>query len=280
MNGTWWVRLSKDPAEIRRLLNRDRLYAAYALGDLSPGLWERSRWHVAGRGQEPEALILLFDGLEPSVLFCFGPQAGVAALVAQIPLPERVYFTGRAGHVMAVGPWLRFDWQTPMWRMAVSAAEFRPVADGVGAGEQGGDGKTGWRWARRLSMDDLPALCRLYAHGGADAFAPYQLEQGVFFGCWDGDELVAVAGTHLVSCQEKVAAVGNVFTHPAYRRRGLGAVVTSAVTAELLARGMDVVLNVAQRNTPALSLYRRLGYRRVASYVEGVARQAAVPPSA
>lgn len=271
MNGAWWARPSTNRDEIRQLLHRDRLYAAYALGDLSPGLWEHSRWYMAGRGQEPEALILLFHGLEPSVLFCFGPRAGVAALAARVPWLERVYFAGRAEHVMAVEPWLRLNWQTPMWRMAVSAAEFRPVPDETEAGEWARNGEMNRGCARRLSMGDLPALYRLYAYGGADAFAPYQLEQGVFFGYWDGDELVAVAGTHFVSRQEKVAAVGNVFTHPAYRRRGLGTAVTSAVTAELLAQGMDVVLNVAQRNTPAISLYRRLGYRCVASYVEGIA---------
>jgi len=258
----WWVRPSADAVEIRRLLNQDRGYAAYALGDLSSDLWAHSRWHVAGRESEPEALILLFDRLEPPVLFCFGPAEGVAALIAQVPLPKRVYFAGLAGHAAVAVPRLRFGDQTRMWRMIITQEEFRPAAC---AGQHDGV------QARRLTMDDLPALQRLYAHGGADAFAPYQLQQGVFFGCWQEDELVAVAGTHLVAPTEGVAAVGNVFTHPTYRRRGLGAIVTRAVTAELLARGLDVVLNVAQDNAPAIPLYRSLGYRYHCPFIEGVA---------
>ncbi len=238
------------------MLSRDRGYAAYALGDLAPGFREHSRWYVAGRAGEPEALILLFDRLDPPALFCFGPGEGVAALMNRAPLPDRVYFTGRSEHAVAVEHRLRFEGQTPMWRMTVYAEHFRPCDTAK---------------ARRLSMRDLPALQRLYVHGGADAFAPYQLAQGVFFGVWDGGELVSVAGTHLVAPEEGVAAVGNVFTHPAYRRRGLAAIATSAVTAELLARGMDVVLNVARTNIPAIALYRRLGYRCYCPYVEGIA---------
>jgi len=256
VTGGWWARPSEDPDEIRGLLNEDRGYAAYALGDLSPGFREYSRWYVAGRGRRPEALILLFERLNPPALFCFGPADGVLAAAARADLPERVYFTGLDEHVDAAASWLRFEGRIPMWRMVVSPEDFRPM---------------GLERARRLGMDDLPALSRLYMHGGADAFAPYQLEQGVFYGCWDGDDLIAVAGTHLVAPQERVAAVGNVFTHPAHRRRGLGAAVTSAVTAELLERGMDVVLNVSQENVSAVALYERLGYRRYCPFLEGIA---------
>jgi len=252
----WWSRPSSDPVELRALLERDRGYAAYALGDLAPGFREYSRWYVAGRGTAPEALILLFERLDPPALFCFGPGAGVATAIRRASLPARVYFTGLMEHAMAVAGLFHFRTWVPMWRMTISEADFRPA----GAGR-----------VRRLRMDDLPALRRLYVYGGGDAFAPYQLEQGVFFGCWDGENLVAVAGTHLVASEPGVAAIGNVFTHPDHRRRGFGAAVTSAVTAELLHRGMTVVLNVAQRNAPAIALYRRLGYRCHCPFVEGIA---------
>lgn len=48
---------------------------------------------------------------------------------------------------------------------------------------------------------------------------------------------------------------------PAHRRRGLGAVITAALAAEALRRGFrNVYLQVADGNTTARSLYRRLGF--------------------
>ncbi|MCD6290508.1 MAG: GNAT family N-acetyltransferase [Anaerolineae bacterium] len=257
----WWTRPGDDPNEIRGLLNQDRGYAVYALGDLSPGFREYSRWYVAGRGEMPEALILLFDRLDPPVLLCFGPDDGVAVLLDWAPLPDRVHFTGLADHVIVAESRLRFENRTSMWRMTVSADRFQPV-------ENAPDGVR----IQRLGMEDISQLRGLYALGGGDAFALYELEQGVFFGGWVGDDLVAAAGTHLVAPTEGVAAVGNVFTHPAYRRRGLAAAVTSAVTAELLAQGLEVGLNVAQANSAAVSLYWRLGYQCYCAFWEGIAR--------
>ena len=72
--------------------------------------------------------------------------------------------------------------------------------------------------------------------------------------------LVAVAGTHAASAQHTIAVVGNVFTHPSARGRGLATAATSAVTAELLGAQDDVVLSVDPGNTPAIRAYHRLGF--------------------
>ena len=71
--------------------------------------------------------------------------------------------------------------------------------------------------------------------------------------------LRAVAGTHLVAPAWGVAAVGNVYVHPAWRGRGYGALVSSAVTADLLQRGLLVVLNVDQDNPAAIQLVSTTG---------------------
>jgi predicted GNAT family acetyltransferase len=86
------------------------------------------------------------------------------------------------------------------------------------------------------------------------------------------DQLVAVAGTHLVSPTYNVAAVGNVFTHPNYRGRGFGTATTSAVVDELLESGIrDIVLNVSRGNAIAVRLYERLGFERYCPFLEGPA---------
>ena len=75
----------------------------------------------------------------------------------------------------------------------------------------------------------------------------------------------------MVSPRERVAVVGNVFTHPAQRGRGYATATTSAVTAALLQMCDTVVLTVDPLNTPAVAAYERLGYREAGRLVEASA---------
>ena len=252
------IRELKDRAEILARLQTDRLYTAYAIADLEPWFFRQCQWWVAEAGGR-RALILLYRGLEPPALFCMGEPAGVAAALDQATtLPDCVYFTAKPEHWPSVEERYRLQFANCMFRLVVDAESFRPMANGA---------------AFRLQTPDLEPLRTLYGRGeadAADAFAPYQLEQGVFFGLGVDGKLVSVAGTHLVASNYGLAAVGNVFTHPAHRGHGYGTVCASAVTAALLDEGLEVVLNVAQANEPAVRLYRRLGYRVHCRFLEGI----------
>jgi ribosomal protein S18 acetylase RimI-like enzyme len=69
-----------------------------------------------------------------------------------------------------------------------------------------------------------------------------------------------------------VAAVGNVFTDPAARGRGLGSRVTAAVVHELVEMKIStIVLNVAMHNQAAVRVYQKLGFWPYRGYYEGVA---------
>jgi len=253
----WHVRGLRDRAEILAYLQTDRLYAAYAIGDLEPWFFGQCQWWVAEAGGR-WALILLYRGLQPPALFCMGEPAGVASALDQATLPDRVYFTAKPEHWPSVEERYRLQFANCMFRMVVDAQSFRPMAHGD---------------AFWLRPSDLEPLRTLYGHGEADtadAFAPYQLKQGLFFGLAVDGQLVSVAGTHLVAWNYGLAAVGNVFTHPAHRGHGYGTVCASAVTEELLGGGLEVVLNVAQANEPAVRLYRRLGYRVHCRFLEGI----------
>ena len=112
----------------------------------------------------------------------------------------------------------------------------------------------------------------LYAHGGGDAFRQRSLELGVFYGVFDGERLVSVAGTHIVSECERIAALGNVMTHPAYRGRGLATMTTGAVCEELLDRGIELIgLSVSRSNEAAIRVYEKIGFKRHVPFYEGTA---------
>jgi len=156
-----------------------------------------------------------------------------------------------------------------MRRMVLDDSRFRPQSsDEVAA----------------LGPDDVPALQRLYADGDAsgespDFFYPWMVEQGTFFGIRERDQLIAVAGTHLVAPSEGVAAIGNVYTRRDHRGRGFAARVTSAVAAALRRRGVrTIVLSVNQRNAGAIRVYERLGFVPHCEFVEGVASRVDFAP--
>jgi len=120
----------------------------------------------------------------------------------------------------------------------------------------------------RLDQGDAGHLNRLYQLG-LNAHLPEQaVASGVYYGVRRGTRLIAAAGTHVISPQLGIAAVGNVYTHREYRGQGLAKVVTSAVTADLLRECDTVVLNVRADNPPALAVYRALGYREHTEFEE------------
>ena len=124
----------------------------------------------------------------------------------------------------------------------------------------------------RLDVSHMPLLEELYAYGGGDAFRQRSLEFGVFYGLFDGQRLVSVAGTHIVSDTERIAALGNVMTHPDYRGRGLATVATGAVCAELLDRGIELFgLSVSRSNEAAIRVYEKIGFNRHVPFYEGTA---------
>jgi uncharacterized protein (DUF1697 family)/GNAT superfamily N-acetyltransferase len=251
-----------DPSLIRRVLERDRPWAVYALGDLSPGYAEHCRWLVSP--DEPRALVLLYARFEPPILFAMGPPQRLKALMGEVD-PPVVSLHVRAEALPVVRARYPRAEIRPMWRMVVDAGTFRPAAaDGVSP----------------LAAADVDSITRLYAEGrrrgeGPDYFDPSMVEPGIFRGVFEGDELVAVAGTHLVVPSEGVGAVGNVYTRHDRRGRGLGGRVTSAVVEAALARGAGtVVLNVDPGNAAAVRVYQRLGFRLYCDFLQGLAFRA------
>jgi ribosomal protein S18 acetylase RimI-like enzyme len=250
---------------IRSILMTDPIWAAYALADLQPAFELYCRWLAA---ESSEGLVLLFSGLEPTVLMSVGTPEAVGSALTQASkageLPERVYLSVRDEHLPVIERFYDASVdRRPMLRMAL-----RPGAE-LSVGDPA---------PKRLTPEDVDRLQRLYAHGGAfapDAFDPYQLTDGVFFGIAGEDgELLAAGGTHILNAAEHVAAIGNIYTRPDARGRGYARGVTGAIVNTLQAQRItNVVLNVDDRNVRARRLYERLGFSVHCSFWEGVASQ-------
>jgi len=100
-------------------------------------------------------------------------------------------------------------------------------------------------------------------------FEEYQLATGYYRGIFMDGKLVAMAGVHATNVDAGVAALGNVVTDRKYRNHGLASHVTSATVLALLVEHDLVGLNVAASNTPAINVYRRLGFEVEVNFSEG-----------
>ncbi len=99
-------------------------------------------------------------------------------------------------------------------------------------------------------------------------------------GVRDGTALVATGALSEVVVTG-VAHLRGVSTVPTHRGRGLGTAVSARLTRMGLRTGSPLVtLGVYSDNEPAISLYRRLGYRRDRSWVSGRVSTTASAPSA
>jgi len=247
------ARETRDRVLLERLLRREPEWAAYGLGDLDEPIFGRTRWFV---GDDDAALALLFQDATATCLITYGDAAGVGPLVRALPLPEAFAVHTPAAHAAALEPLLTGD-LVPYLRMALRRPDLRAVPGPPGAA------------VVRLGPADVPAARALYAHYPDNWFDPARVEAGCYFGVREGGALAAVGGTHVASAAYRVAALGDIVTDPARRGRGLGALLTHALAAELLGRVELVVLNVKTSNAPARRAYGKVGFRDAVDHLEG-----------
>jgi ribosomal protein S18 acetylase RimI-like enzyme len=238
-----------DKTQIRSLLHHDRRWCVYALGDLTPRMFAKCRWFA------PDLTMVLHD-YGTSILFALGTGSVTEAL-EHVTWPVHLQVQQPALEAIARVAAIERVWH--MWRMAWTG-QTMPAIDPR---------------ATRLTAADVAPLERLYADGeptgeSPDFFYGSMVTDGVFFGVFEAGELVAAAGTHLVSRDEGAAAIGNVYTRRDRRGKGLGRVVTSAVLREL--NGLETIgLNVRAANSSAIRLYESLGFSKHCDFYEAVA---------
>jgi GNAT superfamily N-acetyltransferase len=111
---------------------------------------------------------------------------------------------------------------------------------------------------RRLTADDVPRMLDLVARTRPGPFATRTIELGSYFGVFDGDELVAMAGERLRL--PGFTEISAVCTEPSARGRGLAAGLSAHVATGILGRGETPFLHHARENEGARRVYERLGF--------------------
>lgn len=266
---------SPEIARVRRFLSRDPFAAAYMLGDLDPIYAPYCSWWIAsegGHGATSEApardvaVLQVYTGLSAPVVLTHGSAAGVASILATFihELPQRAHVHMSTDHLAVLDQRFTLDRVRPMVRMGLFASRLAPAASGEEALPPG------YRAVERLSHRDTGDIIELSHHYPDSFFEPHQLSTGHYYGVrTEAGALVALAGVHIVSRTDRLAAIGNVVTHPEHRGRGLSTRTTRHLCRELAREGIELLaLNVERRNTSAMRVYEKLGFVDHCTYVE------------
>jgi predicted GNAT family acetyltransferase len=91
-------------------------------------------------------------------------------------------------------------------------------------------------------------------------FGPRSAELGEYYGLFEGERLVAMAGERLGAGRSR--EVSAVCTHPDFQGRGLARRLMEKVIRIQLARGDMPFLHVMAQNARARGLYEHMGFRQ------------------
>ncbi|MCM1973493.1 GNAT family N-acetyltransferase [Streptomyces sp. G1] len=250
-----------DRSDLAARFARDPAMNLMELGDLDDLPWPHTSWYTVS--PDGPVALLYAVGAVPTLLGFTRPGQAAAleelaeALLPVLPRRFLGHLTGNAAKVLESGYVAQSH--STLLRMALTEPD---VADRYPAGP--------WQPAP-LSRADLPELLELFeqAYPG-NWFDDRMLDTGQYLGARQAGQLVAVAGVHVHSAPYRVAAIGNVTTHPRVRGQGAGGACVAALCRRLGETVDHIGLNVRADNATAVRLYRRLGFSEVTEFTEAL----------
>ena len=247
-----------DPSVIAAYLRRNIALHLYEIGDLDPFFRPQTRWF----GND-EAIVLLYaHPAMPTLIAMAEPERfdALRALCADLApeLPDELYLHRSEAVPDTLLPGFALSSPSAHQRMMLTAPALDVPADAV----------------TPLTVDMTPRLEAFYAcHYPENWFDRRMVETGCYFGLEIDGELASVAGVHVMSREQRVAALGNIATATAHRGKGLARRVTAACCRHLSRLCDHIGLNVERDNAAAIACYARLGFTHAADYREAVARR-------
>jgi GNAT superfamily N-acetyltransferase len=139
------------------------------------------------------------------------------------------------------------------WRVEMESTMFKMVWDGpmLEADEA--------MEAIALGQEHAGAALELALLTKPGPFGLRTIELGEYFGCFEEDRLVAMAGERLHA--GTLREISGVCTHPDFQGRGLARRLMLKLIRRQMKRGEIPCLHVASGNTGAHGLYLRMGFR-------------------
>jgi predicted GNAT family acetyltransferase len=247
-----------DKNRIEAFLRKNVYLHIYGIGDLDDFFWPYTTWYCWEEKGEIQAIVLLYAASDDPTILALSEQQDIMwELVQSIfhILPERFYAHLSPAVAEALERQCKTESHGKHYKMGLmNKASVREIDCSK---------------VIRLTENDLKDMLVLYEEGyPGNWFNPKMLRTRQYFGMRLKNRLVSIAGVHVYSEKYKVAALGNIITHPDYRGRGFAKTVTAALCQSLLENVDDIGLNVKAENNDAVTMYRKLGFEIAATYYE------------
>lgn len=188
-------------------------------------------------------------GFSPIVAFADVERPDFDALAPHCEEGEHFYSDGWSG--AAPAGW-KIDVESTMFKMVWEAA--MPEADEAPE-------------SIRIGSEHLAQVLELAALTRPGPFGPRTIELGEYFGCFDGERLMAMAGERTFAGGFR--EISGVCVHPDFQGRGLARRLMRKLIYRQMQRGETPFLHVMHDNVGAHQLYQRMGF---VDYRESVVR--------
>lgn len=249
--------------EIEHFLRQDIYLHIYSLGDLDDFFWPYTTFYGLRTNGSLDAIALLYTGQDvPTLLALSADHDPMAGLLCSIrpELPPQFYAHLSPGLDDVLCDTHHLTAHGTHHKMALKdqaiVSEF-DTSDVVALNS--------------AQVEEIQTFYRNSYPG--NWFDPRMLETGQYFGMRTDGALACVGGIHVYSPEYRVAALGNIATHPDHRRNGFGKAVTARTCQSLLQTVDGIGLNVKADNCAAIACYERLGFEKVAVYGEFAVRR-------
>lgn len=179
-------------------------------------------------------------GFSPIVAFANLERPDFASLRSHCESGEHFYCGGWSGVVPA--GW-QIDAETTMYQMVWKA----PLPESDDAFD-----------TIRLGSEHVSEMLELVAVTNPGPFGPRTVELGEYFGCFNGERLVAMAGERMRA--GALREISGVCTHPDFQGMGLARRLVEKLIRREMKRNEVPFLHVMRDNRSAHRIYERMGF--------------------
>jgi len=251
----------RDKQKILDFLLKEPELQLYLIGDLDDFFWPHTTWYCLSDKNEPEVVGLLYSGMDTPTFLLFQSKDDGSGkeLIRSIKsvLPEKFNVHLSPGLLEIFGSQNIIKDYGQNLRMILKRNPEAVSDENI----------------RRLSRNDLDKIENLFNVSYPDNwFDSRMLETGKYFGYFTEKMLTGIAGVHVYSDKYRIAALGNITTHPGYRGRKIAYKLTSYLCTDLKKTVTLIGLNVKSDNMAAIKCYENIGFEITGRYDECLVR--------
>lgn len=256
------VKTIRDKSIIHNFLSENPGLFLYLIGDLDDFFWPHTKWFAVTHNDSIKSIALLYSGDIPTFLLFHEGDPGypsflIKSIKSELPETFNVHLSpglinifGRENIIRNYGHNLRMV----LTKIPV------PVSD---------------KNIRRLRLSDLEEMKNFYTISyPGNWFDSRMVETGKYFGYFINENLAGISGIHVWSGEYRVAALGNIATHPDFRGMKIAYKLTVVLCSDLSKDTDTIGLNVSSANIPAIRCYENAGFEIHSSYDECLIRNA------